>query len=193
MKLGYQIRVLAPTEAAAYQALRLQSYQDSAYAFSESYEDEVQRSIDHFQAELASFVPASRGPEGRLPPGTGPNGQEQYVLGAFNESGELAGFVKFRRDQRSKARHKSMIHAMYVAPDHRKRGLGKQLIDEVIARARKLDGLEQIHLWVLHSTASTSASEFYAKCGFQSQGIVRKDLKINGQYVDSEYMVMYFE
>ena len=177
MKPTYQIRVLAPTEAAAYQALRLQSYQDSAYAFSESYEDEVQRSIDHFQAELASFG---------LP-------QEQYVLGAFNAAGELAGFVKFRRDQRSKARHKSMIHAMYVAPAHRKRGLGKDLVDEVIARARQLDGLEQIHLWVLHSTASTSAAEFYAKCGFQSQGVVRKDLKINGQYVDAEYMVMYFE
>ena len=177
MKPTYQIRVLAPTEAAAYQALRLQSYQDSTYAFSESYEDEVQRSIDHFQEELASFG---------LP-------QEQYVLGAFNAAGELAGFVKFRRDRRSKARHKSMIHAMYVARAHRKRGLGKDLVDEVIARARQLDGLEQSHLWVLHSPASTSASEFYAKCGFQSQGIVRKDLKINGQYVDVEYMVMYFE
>ena len=145
-------------------------------AFSESYEDEKLRTESEFAKEL----------EVRGQPA------EWFVLGAFNESNELIGFVKFRRDVRSKARHKSMIHAMYTDPKVRGQKVGKKLIEELEVRAKKLVGLEQIHLWVLH--AETSASEFYEKCGYQRQGpYVNKDLKIDGKYVDAEYMVKYLD
>ena len=145
-------------------------------AFSESYEDERLRPESDFAAELdVRGEPA-----------------EWFVLGAFAEGNELVGFVKFRRDQRSKARHKAMLHAMYVAPEYRKHGVGKQLVMEVLERARQLPGLEQLHLWVLH--AEGSAAGFYQKLGFEQQGpLVRKDLKIDGRYVDAEYLVLYLE
>lgn len=170
----FEIRLLDNEDAAAYQALRLKSFEESPYAFSESYVDQQKRSLDDFALEIKK--------EGRPP--------EQFVLGVFTEGDELVGFVKFRRDKRSKARHKSMVHAMYIKATHRNQQLGEQLVNNLIERARKLDGLEQIHLWVLHS--KKSASLFYTRCGFESQGpYVRKDLKINGEYVDAEYMVMY--
>ena len=112
------------------------------------------------------------------------------MLGAFTSANELAGFVKFVRDQRSKARHKAMLHAMYVHSDYRGQGVGRILIDTLFEQVQQLKGLEQIHLWTLH--AETSAASFYSLCGFQSQGVVKKDLKIAGRYVDAEYMVYYF-
>ena len=57
-----------------------------------------------------------------------------------------------------------------------------------------MSGLEQVHLWVLHSAEGSSASVFYNKLGFQSQGpLIRHDLKIGEQYIDAEYMVLYLE
>lgn len=167
------IRILTPKDAPAYRQLRLKSYQESPFAFSESYEDEVQKSEADFATELQIV-------------GTPP---EWFVLGAFSEE-NLIGFVKFRRDLRFKARHKSMIHAMYIDLNFRKQGIAKKLIDEILNRAAALEGLEQIHLWVLHG--EDSAADFYRKCGFESQGTrVKNDLKIGGAYVDAEYMVLY--
>ncbi len=175
--MNVELRLLQKEDAKTYQAVRLKSYQDDPFAFSESYEDEKDRPTMDFELEIETVgTPA-----------------EWFVLGAFLEN-QLVGFVKFRRDQRSKGRHKSMIHAMYVDPSFRGYQIGKKLIDELITRTKELDGLEQIHLWVLHSTESVSASDFYKKCGFISQGPkVLKDLKIGKKYIDAEYMVMYFE
>jgi len=170
----FYIRLLSEKDTPAFRQMRLESFVESAYAFSESYEDEVKRPLSSFSAELKS--------KGNPP--------EYFVLGAFAAQDQLAGFVKFRRDPRSKARHKSMLYAMYVDSDFRRMGLGRKLIDSVLERVSKLPGLEQIHLWALH--AETSVADFYRKCGFLGQGpLVKKDLKIGEDYIDAEYMVLY--
>ena len=169
-----EIRILDESYAVAYMALRLYSYQEAPTAFSESYEDECKRTVDEYGTELR--------PQGAP--------VEVFALGAFTSTGELVGFVTFKRDRRWKARHKAMIHAMYVHPEYRQHHVGAALMKEIIDRARAMPGLEQMHLWVLHGDAP--ASGFYKKAGFESQGtLVKNDLKINGQYVDAEYMVMY--
>ena len=166
-------RLLRSADAEAYCALRLQSYQEAPLAFSESYEDEQTRPLASFQEEVEVLGQPA----------------EWFVLGAY-QAENLIGFVKFRRDQCSKARHKSMVHAMYVAPTHRKLGVGLALMDGVIERAKALPGLEQIHLWVLHARGE-SAAQFYQNIGFQRQGpLVKDDLKWQDQYIDAEYMVL---
>ena len=171
------IRVLTTEDAEAFRDLRLKSYQEDPFSFSESYEDERVKPLSKFTEELT--------PKG--------NPLEWFVLGAFARNHSLIGFVKFRRDQRSKARHKSMLHAMYVDTKFRKQGIGEKLIVHLLDRAKELEGLEQIHLWVLHYKGN-SASNFYRKCGFENLGfVVKKDLKINDQYIDAEYMVKYLD
>jgi len=91
-----KIRLLTTKNASIYQKLRLTNFIEAPYAFSESYEDEVQCYLSSFEQELAQI--------GQPP--------EQYALGAFNAANELVGFVRFRRDRRSKARHKAMVYAM---------------------------------------------------------------------------------
>ena len=169
-------RILGQEDANDYRQLRLISYQEAAEAFSESYEDEKEKELQAFEAELIiKGEPA-----------------EWFVLGAFVDE-KLIGFVKFRRDQRSKARHKSMVHAMYVDPAYRGHGIGRRIIEDLLQRVRQQEGLEQIHLWVLHANGK-SAAPFYASLGFVRQGpLVKKDLKIGQLYIDAEYMVMYLD
>ena len=168
------IRLLQATDAVAFRQLRLLSFQESPLGFSESYEDESKRPLSDFEEEIS--------PIGNPP--------IYYVLGAFWE-GQLVGFVKFKRDKRSKALHKSMVHAMYTKAELRNQGIGKLLMEEVIRRAKAMSGLEQIHLWVLHT--DRSASGFYKRLGFIPQGpMVKKDLKVGDQYIDAEYLVLYF-
>ncbi len=168
------IRVLTKKDVKNYRTLRLYSFEESPYAFSESLADERKKSENYFADYISSD-------------------DNKFTLGAFSEENELIGFVTFKRDAREKARHKSMLLAMYVHPDFRQTGIGGKLVVEITERAKKLNGLEQIHLWALHSPNSISASNFYKKHGFISQGtMVKKDLKVNGIYVDAEYMVLYF-
>ena len=168
------IRLLQAADAADFRQLRLLSFQESPLGFSESYEDESQRPLSDFEEEI---IPIESPPT-------------YYVLGAFLKD-QLVGFVKFKRDRRSKALHKSMVHAMYTKPELRNRGIGKLLMEEVIRRAEAMPGLEQIHLWVLHT--DRSASGFYQRLGFVPQGpMVKKDLKVGDQYIDAEYLVLYF-
>ena len=174
-KVPITFRILEAEDTEAYRQLRLLSFREAPLAFSESYEDERKRSLASFSEELKVT-------------GTPP---ESFVLGAFDTQAKLVGFVKFRRDQRSKARHKSMIHAMYVDPAFRGYDIGRMIIEQIINRAREMTGLEQIHLWVLHAEGK-SAAHFYKKCGFVGQGpLVKKDLKFKDTYIDAEYMLMY--
>lgn len=171
--MSIHYRVLHDADASAYRELRLRSFQESPLAFSESFEDEQHRSFVSFKEEIQTL-------------GTPP---EWFVLGAFDLR-QLVGFVKFRRDQRSKARHKAMIHAMYLAPEYRKRSIGKVLMEKLLIQVRQLAGLEQVHLWVLHAN-NQSAANFYRSIGFRSQGpMVKDDLKWNDQYIDAEYMTL---
>ncbi|NRB51612.1 MAG: GNAT family N-acetyltransferase [Saprospiraceae bacterium] len=169
------IRLLQAADAADFRQLRLLSFQESPLGFSESHEDESKRPLSDFEEEIT-------------PIGTPPT---YYVLGAFLQD-QLVGFVKFKRDRRSKALHKSMVHAMYTKAELRSQGIGKRLMEEVIRRAQAMPGLEQIHLWVLHT--DRSASGFYKRLGFIPQGpMVKKDLKVGDQYIDAEYLVLYFK
>lgn len=174
--MHHYFKILKKEDTVAYQALRLKSYQESPYAFSESYEDECLKSEDEFYKELIMIGEPA----------------EHFVLGVFSKEEKLLGFVKFRKDQRSKAQHKAMIHAMYVDSKDRGQGLGRALILNLLERVKVFPKLEQIHLWVLHAEGVSSADKFYVTLGFERQGpIVRKDLKVNDIYIDAEYMVLY--
>lgn len=166
-------RILDTSDAEAYRSLRLYSFQEAPFAFSESYEDEKLRPLSYYEALLEV--------QGNPP--------ERYILGAFSDKNELIGIATFRRDQRSKALHKAMVYAMYVHPEYRGKQIGHDLMTEIIQRAQQMPGMEAIHLWVLH--AHTSAAPFYQQLGFESKGKVNNDLKIGNQYIDAEYMVKY--
>ncbi|WP_336771556.1 GNAT family N-acetyltransferase [Paenibacillus sp. MMO-58] len=163
-----EIRILTEADVEAYHELRLQSLLESPEAFLTTYEIQVVRSL----AEIASGL---RPDEGR------------FTLGAFL-AGKLVGMVTFVRESKPKIIHKGNIYAMYVAPEARGQGAGKRLVSELINKASKLDGLEQINLTVISENAAAKA--LYASCGFEVFGIERNAMKSQDQYWDEEDMVL---
>ncbi|MBD8898620.1 GNAT family N-acetyltransferase [Rhodanobacter sp. DHG33] len=168
-----EIRLLDPRDAAAYQALRLQALRGSPHAFSASHDDEAARSLDEVAARI---VPAADG--------------SVCMFGAF-EHGELAGFVALIHPQRAKLRHGVELAGMYVAPAWRRHGLGRALLQAVIAHARAIDGVRQIGLGV--NATNAAAKALYASAGFASWGVQPQALRVGDAFYDEEHQLLRFD
>jgi ribosomal protein S18 acetylase RimI-like enzyme len=170
------IRFLNAADSSAYKALRLSALQESPFSFSDSFEDQENKTdIDFVHEIVRSGFPL-----------------ESFALGAFAEDHELVGFVKFKRDHRSKARHRASLHSLYVKPVLRCNGIANKLIMELFAIMESIPGLQQLQLSSIIS--KTSMIAYYEKFGFQILGgIIEKDLIIDGQYVNAVYMVKHLK
>lgn len=164
------IRELTPEDAAVYQELRLFALRESPTAFSSSYDEEVDRSLDIIKKRLGDEV--------------------AQTLGAFDQEGELIGMATLYREQHHKYDHKAYLFGMYVSPEYRRRGIGNALLEEVIARARKL-GLSQINLSV--NNANEAPVGLYESFGFERFGLEKDAMRIGDDYYDAAYMVLRLE
>jgi ribosomal protein S18 acetylase RimI-like enzyme len=113
---------------------------------------------------------------------------DDFVMGAFSADGQLLGYAGFQREIRAKLRHKGKVLGMYVVPEARGTGVGKQLLIELIERVRKLDGMEQLQLTVTHS--NESARRLYLSTGFVSFGVERNAIKVGSTSYAKEYMAL---
>jgi RimJ/RimL family protein N-acetyltransferase len=165
-----KIRVLTKEDVNRYWPIRLRALKEHPEAFAASYEESVNRTME----QVARRLMAS---------------DDQFILGAFDTDGQLVGMVGFIRESLRKMRHKAMIWGMYVAPEARGRGIGRLLLQEAINKAKQMDGLEQIHLTVV--TKNTPARNLYLSMGFQPFGLEKRALKVEDEYLDEEYMVLF--
>ena len=157
------IRRLTLADAAAYRDIRLTGLRESPEAFGSTFEREHTR-------PLAWFCERLRG---------------SHVLGAFC-SKHLLGIAGFRIHEGEKERHKGLLWGMYVRPDARKAGVGRQLVEAVIDHAR--DHVEVIQLSVV--SGNERARRLYTRLGFVEYGVERKSLKQNGRYYDEILMAL---
>ncbi|MGA8261144.1 MAG: GNAT family protein [Arenicellales bacterium] len=161
-----KIRQLHAADARTYQSLRLLALRESPAAFSASYEDEVERSVEEVAARLA---PAADG--------------SVRTLGIF-EDDELRGFVAVVHPQRKTLRHSVELAGIYVAPAARRRGLGGALLQAAIAHAWSLDEVRRIKLGV--NEANAAARALYRSAGFEHVGVEPDELNIEGRLYDVE-------
>ena len=110
---------------------------------------------------------------------------DQALLGAFAPG--LVGMVGIYRDRMIKAKHKAHIWGMYVSPDGRGKGTGKQLMEAALQWAEGQEGIIQVHLIV--SSQTPVAQSLYRSLGFSLWGTEPSALRINGELVDDQHMV----
>lgn len=163
------IRKLTEEDIEALWNLRLRALQGNAEAFSSTYEEALQGGIERMRHRLRH-------------PST-----DAFYIGAF-EDGSLVGMVGYYREPRLKTRHNGLIVGMYVTPEQRGRGVGKQLVAEAIAQARIIPGLEHLLLAVV--TTNIAARRLYRSLGFEMYGVQPRALKQDGQYWDEELMIL---
>ncbi|MGV3464936.1 MAG: GNAT family N-acetyltransferase [Heyndrickxia sp.] len=164
------IRILKEADAVQYQELRLRALEINPEAFGSTYEREVEFTQKMIEERIRRT-------------------EERFVLGAFDDENVLVGIVTYKRETSLKTAHKGNIYGMFVAPETRGQGLGKQLIQELVSKAKQSDGLEQINLTVVSN--NLPAKKLYSASGFETYGVERNALKYNGEYFDEDLMVLF--
>jgi ribosomal protein S18 acetylase RimI-like enzyme len=115
--------------------------------------------------------------------------KSSFTYGAFDK-GELVGIITIYQENLNKLRHRAHIGAMYISPSKRDLGIGKALMEEVIKKAKSIEGLEQVYLAVV--STNESAKKLYSLLGFEVFGIEKKGLKLeNNIYFDVDFMILY--
>jgi ribosomal protein S18 acetylase RimI-like enzyme len=163
------VRKLTEDDLEAVWTLRLRALRDNPEAFGSTYEETVARGKAWMLQRFGQ-------------------GDETLFLGAFEET--LIGMVGLHREAGLKDRHKGLVFGMYVLPDRRQHGVGKALMQALIAQAKQLAGLEQLHLAVV--TTNAPARHLYRSLGFEVYGTAPRALKMGEQYWDEDLMVLRF-
>jgi ribosomal protein S18 acetylase RimI-like enzyme len=161
------IRRLVSSDALAFQAIRLAALRECPSAFSASYEEEC-------GTPLATI-------EERLAPDSG-----CIKFGAFDED-ELIGIAAIGRESARKLQHKAFIRGVYIAANHRCKGVGRQLLEQTLAFAESMPGVRQVTLAVTAGNAAAVA--LYESMGFNLFGYEPGALLVDGVLHDEIQLV----
>jgi len=115
---------------------------------------------------------------------------DSFTLGAFI-NGELVGILSLMRDSKVKIQHKALLFGMYVEPSKANKGLGKELLHEIISRAKINYSIRQLYLTVLAS--NERARNLYTSLGFSVFAHEPQSVKILDNYIDEYQMVLFVE
>ena len=159
-----QIRRLEAADVSAYRALRLRALREHPEAFTSSYEEDAVQPAAFTAQRLAS--------------------PDFAAWGAF-EGAELYGMLALERERRAKNRHKATVVGMYVAPEVARQGVGRALLDALVAHARAV-GVESLVLTV--TDGNGDAQQLYAGAGFHSIGVEPDAIRVAGRSYGKNHM-----
>jgi ribosomal protein S18 acetylase RimI-like enzyme len=170
MYLFEKIISIGPEHIPAYRDLRLRGLREHPEAFGETAQAFEAKSLHVISERVAAQVALGG-----------------FILGAISTSGAMLGCVGLSVNDSAKSRHRGFLWGMYVVPEARGQQLGRVLLEELIARARMLEFMEQVHLAVV--TSNETAVRLYQRVGFEIYGTDPRVLKVDGRYFDEYLMV----
>lgn len=163
------LRRLAPIDASAYLAFRVQALAATPTAFTSTADEERHRPI----AWALSRIRSDSRPD-------------DFVLGAFS-SERLVGVAGFSVPEQLQARHKGLLFGMAVAREAAGHGVGRRLVERLLTEARGIAGMLQVVLTV--SEGNVPAERLYRSCGFREFGREPRAVIVNGESVTKIHMV----
>ncbi|MCD6077722.1 MAG: family N-acetyltransferase [Ramlibacter sp.] len=156
------VRMLGPADATLVRSLRLRALREHPDAFTSSYEQDRDLPVEATAQRLSAHP----------------------FWGAYHHA-ELCGFVGLERELRPKSRHKATVMGMYVAPEAGGHGVGRRLLDALIAHAR-MNGVESLVLTV--TDGNERAQRLYEAAGFRSFGIEPDAIRVAGRPYAKNHM-----
>jgi len=106
------------------------------------------------------------------------------VIGIENEAGELMGFASYGTFRAWPAYKYSVEHSVYVNARFRGQGIGKRLLQEIIAAAKR----QNYHLLIGGIDATNSVSiRLHEKLGFTFCGTIRQAGFKFGRWLDLSF------
>ncbi len=164
-----QVRALGEADLEAYKALRDQALADHEAAFTSDAATESERSAQSYRARL------------------GDSAQGGFTLGAWRGD-RLVGAISLERDPRSKVRHIGHLVGTMVATDQQSQGVGRALLDALIAQASADDDLQQLTLRM--TAGNRAAMRLYEGAGFTRYGTLPRAIRVAGRYFDNDLMLL---
>ncbi len=161
------LRLLSVEDLEAYRELRLLGLQESPTAFGSSNERESVQDDEFFEKRITAT-------------------DDQWSLGAFAED-RLVGVLSFVRDSGVKTKHRGALWGMYVHPDWRGQGIGRQLMVDMLKRIDALAGLRWIRLSV--TSGNVVAEKLYESLGFVRYGDEPEAMFVDGKYYGMHHLI----
>jgi ribosomal protein S18 acetylase RimI-like enzyme len=103
--------------------------------------------------------------------------------------GKVVGWCDVTPDGRPIQAHCGTL-GMGLLPDYRGRGIGKSLLNVTLAKACE-HGFKRVQLQVHESNVRAIA--LYRRAGFETEGLMRKAVCVDGRYDNLVCMAMFFE
>ena len=165
-----QVRALGAADLDAYKGLRDHVLAHHEEAFTADATSEAQRTAQSYRERLG-----------------GGDSDGAYTLGAWRGD-RLVGAVTCERDPRTKVRHIGHITGMLVASDQQGQGVGRALLDALIARASADDELHQLTLSV--TSTNGAAVRLYEGAGFTRYGTLPRAVRAGTRFLDKQLMLL---
>ncbi len=142
------IRHLTSADAALYRDLRLLALTTDPDAYFSTYSEMVHKPIGHFQTEISGIAPWG-------------------YYGWFDEH-TLVGYISIDRSSYEKKKHIASFYNLSVHPEHRRTGVGRNLVRHAIAQVEPLSEIQSIELTVIEG--NDKALSLYESLGFERYG-----------------------
>jgi GNAT superfamily N-acetyltransferase len=162
------VRKLGPSDAEAFQAVRLQALREDPIAFASSYEEERDLPL----ATIAERLVAT---------------DDRAIVGAF-DGPLLVGLAAWHREEMRKLQHKGFVWGVFVKESHRGQGLARRLLEAVIALARRADGILLLNLTAYADNRRAIA--LYESLGFVIYGREPAAICVDGLLHDDVHMAL---
>ena len=141
------LQLISPANAGVFKDIRLRALQDSPTAFSANYADEVKLTDSDWLDRAAQWS------------------SDKSAAYLAIDSGAAVGIAAGILD-RNNPLHANLM-SMWVAPTHRRLGIGRILVDAIISWARVHNVL---HLHLMVTSNNDRAIQFYQSLGFVFTG-----------------------
>jgi ribosomal protein S18 acetylase RimI-like enzyme len=166
----YAIESLCPGDIEKYRALRRHGLELHPEAFGET--------AAHFSGVASAQIVS------RLQSAERRGG---FILVAKDSADEFVGTVGLAVPEAEKMAHRASLWGMFVEPRARGAGLGRQLVEECLGRARAVPSLKLVTLAVV--TTNEAALQLYRTVGFRVYGTDPAVLKVGERFYDEYLMV----
>ena len=151
------IRRIKKEECDVYKEVRLRALKEAPYAFSTTYDSAMQRSDDMWKQQVFGAA-------------TGADQAIFIVLSEEKITIGLAALYRSSTDQKS-----GEMAQVWISPEYRRRGIGKELLDKVIHWGKE-NGIADFEARIMEGNEQAIA--FYKKNNFTETGIeVQNNIK----------------
>jgi ribosomal protein S18 acetylase RimI-like enzyme len=161
-------RRLTADDAVAFRLLRLEAVTDSPTSFLKNTEETAATPLETIAADFS-----------------GP--RNSAVLGTF-VGDTLAAVIGLRQEAFAKRQHLATIWGVYTRPAYRRQQLSRTLLQHALRLARETGEITAVLLYV--NPANSAAKSLYQSCGFTTIGHQPMSLRVDGDYVAEELMML---